>query len=157
MQPTPTITLPTMPHPPETRAEALRLYPKHGTTETSRRTGVPKRTIIGWAKDAGLITHADEQKTAEARAHNAERVQAAWGEYRETEAKHAGTTAATARHALEAAIEAKDPQLIRALAISYGVMIDKAELLSGRATSRIETWAETELDTELRRLIEQMQ
>lgn len=36
------------------RQEALDLYPEHGTSETSRRTGIPQRTIRRWANEEGL-------------------------------------------------------------------------------------------------------
>jgi len=154
----------------EQRTEALQSYTEHGTTATSKRLNIPRRTILTWAKDAGLIARADQEKTAEAKAANAERVQAAWGDYRENEALGAGSAAVRLRTALLEAVEGDtithedgrlylsiSPQLIRALSISYGILIDKAELLSGRATQRIETWAESELDTEIRHLIREME
>lgn len=38
----------------EQRAEALTLYLELGTAETSRQTGIPKRTIRHWANQANL-------------------------------------------------------------------------------------------------------
>ena len=85
---------------------------------------------------------------------NAERVQKAWGDFREEQAMNAGATAANlmgkARNA-EKSRDAKD------WAIAYGIFVDKAELLSGRATSRIETWAESEVDAELRRVVREFE
>ncbi len=38
---------------PEQKANALQLYVGFGVTEASRRSGIPARTIQGWAKAAG--------------------------------------------------------------------------------------------------------
>lgn len=54
------------------RAEALDLYGTEGLAEARRRTGIPKSTIVGWARDAG-VDHAaersaDKEQTAAATA-----------------------------------------------------------------------------------------
>jgi len=141
----------------EQREEALQMYIEHGTAHTSDTLGIPKRTLLDWAKAAGVTAQANAEQTADARAVQAERVQAAWGDFREQEALGAGSAAARLRNGVIAASANNDAQLIRARAIAYGIMIDKAELLSGRATSRIETWAESELDREIRDLVEKME
>lgn len=141
----------------EQRTEALSLYQDIGTTATSKRLSIPRRTILEWAKAAGLIARADAGKTAAATAANVERVQAAWGDYREREALGAGAAAVKLREGVLTASEAENERLLRARAIAYGIMIDKAELLSGRATQRIETWAESELDASIRHLIREME
>jgi len=46
---------------------------------------------------------------------------------------------------------------LQSLAVSYGIMIDKAELLSGNATERVETWARGELDHNLKELVEEFE
>ena len=136
------------------RQHATTLYTEVGTAEASRQTGIPTRTIKDWANKDGIVAQADTQKTHEMRAVNAERVQRAWGDFREEQAMNAGATAANlmgkARNA-EKSRDAKD------WAIAYGIFIDKAELLSGRATSRIETWAESEVDAELRRVVKEFE
>jgi len=50
-----------------------------------------------------------------------------------------------------------DGRNLQSLAISYGIMIDKAELLSGNATERVETWARGELDHNLKELVEEFE
>jgi hypothetical protein len=55
------------------------------------------------------------------------------------------------------ASDEKNYLLLRARAIAYGIFIDKAEILSNQATARIEVWAESEVDVELRRLIAEME
>ena len=137
------------------KSEAVALYPEHGTAETARRTNIPPRTITRWARDAGLTAQASTQKTAKARAAGAERVAQAWGDFREAEAMGAGATAIRAREAITAALA--DPKIsaveAKALAVTYGILIDKAELLSGNATARVQVWAESEVDSELRAMV----
>lgn len=38
------------------RAEALRLYENSGPTEVEKQLGIPKNTVMRWAKDAGTRT-----------------------------------------------------------------------------------------------------
>lgn len=54
-------------------------------------------------------------------------------------------------------MDAGKPGDAKTLAVVYGIMIDKAELLSGNATERIETWAQTEVDRELHQLVAEME
>lgn len=137
------------------KAAALDLYPEHGTAETSRRTNIPARTITRWARDAGLMSQANAEKTSEARAAGAERVAQAWGDFREAEAMGAGATAIRLREAIMKALADPKSTAVDAknLAITYGILIDKAELLSGQATERIEHWVESDVDAELRALV----
>ena len=137
------------------RSEAVALYDEHGTAETAKRTGINPRTIRRWAKEAGHVSEADAKKTSTARAVGAERVAQAWGDFREAEAMGAGATAIRAREAITAALA--DPKIsaveAKALAVTYGILIDKAELLSGNATERVQVWAESEVDAELRAMV----
>lgn len=142
------------------KAEALALHLEHGTAEASRRTGIPSRTIIRWAGETGQTAQANAEKTQAARAQGAQQVSAMWADYRSREAAAAGGAAANARRAIHAAIEDGGTNYARDakdLAVVYGILIDKAELLSGNATTRIETWAQTELDRDLRSLVVEME
>ncbi|MCP4897339.1 MAG: hypothetical protein GY906_10245 [bacterium] len=136
---------------------ALAMYAKHGTAATVEATGIPRRTILRWASDAGIVAQASSEKTSEARAVSSQQATEAWGDYREKEALLAGAAASKMRRGIAEASDASNHLLLRARSIAYGIMIDKAELLSGRATSRIEHWAESELDTEIRELMTEMQ
>lgn len=49
----------------EQKAEAVKLYEEHGTTAASKQTGIPKNTIQGWARKAGVRT-VRQAKTAAA-------------------------------------------------------------------------------------------
>lgn len=159
------------------------LYREHGASATSKLTGVPLRTITRWAKDAGAVPQASREKTQIARATAAESVAKEWREYRTAEARGSGAAALTIRRTIldaAAGTPVRGPTgevLIRritdngveipyvevngrnlqSLAISYGIMIDKAELLSGHATERVETWARGELDANLRDLVEEFE
>ncbi len=142
------------------KTHALALLETQTYTQVAETIGISERTLHNWAKTAGLIEPVTEveQKTRAARAAAAERVSRTWADFREQEALSAGALAARIRGEIrdrvEAGGEGKD---LRDLAVTYGILVDKAELLSGQATSRIEVWAETELDQELRRLVAEME
>ena len=103
------------------------------------------------------MAHANSEKTAAAREVAAERVATAWGDFRAQEALAAGAAAnRMRREALEASQE-RNAGLLRARIIAYGIFIDKAELLSGQATERIQVWAESEVDRELREAMRQLE
>jgi len=119
----------------EQRAEALRLYEEVGPAEASRRCGVPNATIRSWASRAGL-GNSGEPKTLPARQRALER----WETRRLTAADEFGDAAAQMReHALKAA-KAKDEKMLRASAVAAGIFTDKAQLLSGNPTERLD-WA----------------
>jgi transposase-like protein len=136
------------------KAAAVKLYDEHGTAETAKRTGITPRTIRRWAKDAGHVSEDNAQKTTKARAAGAQQVAEAWGNFREAEATGAGTTATKVRDAIVAAVDhGRRSREARDLAVVYGILIDKAELLSGNATQRVQVWAEDAVDAELRAML----
>jgi transposase-like protein len=49
---------------PEQKAEALRLYEKHGAGEAARRMQMPVQTVSSWARRAGIQTDAPAAMTA---------------------------------------------------------------------------------------------
>ena len=155
----------------EQKEEAVNTWQELGTAEASRQTGIPGRTLRRWANDKGLVSQANAQKTGEARAAGALKAATAWGDFREAEALSAGAAAARLRNRLLEGriipgredkngnpvfvpIEAKE---VKDLAVAYGILVDKAELLSGKATSRIEVWAESELDRDLKQAMAEME
>lgn len=162
------------------KTEALDAYTKVGTAEASRQTGISPTTIKRWAAQAGRVVQTNAEKTTTARAAAAERVQRVWGDYREAEAMGSGAAASRLRSlALDAAEgtenteervdpdtgvrgvvvtgQPPDANAAKSLAIAYGIFIDKAELLSDRATSRIESWSESEVDVALREAVKEME
>lgn len=141
------------------RAEALHLYQEHGAVDASTRTGIPRRTISRWATRAGVVPQVNREKTEAARAVAAEKVATVWADFRSREATASGATAAAIRAVIRYQLQEhpENGRNLQSLAIAYGIMIDKAELLSGQATARIEVWAESELDRDLRALIDEME
>lgn len=156
------------------QARALTAYTEHGPAKAEELTGISRRTISRWATLAGLVPTSQRVKTTEARATNATRVANAWGDFREQEALAAGSAAVAARGRLRdllaGRVRVKNPEadeptvileldaaVIRAVSVAYGILIDKAELLSGQATERIELWSETEIDAELREAMTMME
>jgi len=156
------------------KQQALELWEALGTAEASRRTSITPRTLTRWAKAAGLMTQDRQQKTTEARAAAAQQVSEVWADYRSKEAAASGATASRLRNAIleqvdgEPIMETIDGDEVRigtqvngrnlqSLAVAYGILVDKAELLSGHATERIESFAVTEADVALRDLVGQME
>lgn len=141
----------------EQKQQVLTMWPELGTAETERLTGVEARTILRYVQAAGLMTDDRRQSTANAREAAAERVTNAWADFRAAEALSAGAAAnRMRREALEASAE-RNHLLLRARVIAYGIFIDKAELLSGQATQRIQVWAESEVDRDLRAAMAEME
>ncbi len=158
----------------DAKAEALRLWEQHGTAETARRTDINPRTIIRWANAAGMVSQDSTQKMVKARTEAAARVSEVWADYRSKEAAAAGAVASRMRNAIldqvggEPVMENLGDDTVQvgtlingrnlqSLAVAYGILIDKAELLSGNATERIETWAADETDRSLRELVSEME
>lgn len=54
----------------------------------------------------------------------------AWADRRRGEADNAGLTAARARQGIVQALATNNPSMVRAASIAYGVLIDKALLIS---------------------------
>jgi len=139
------------------KQEAVTAYTKHGTAEAARQTGADPRTITRWANAAGVMSQDNTQKTSKARAAATQRVTINWGDYRSQEATSAGSAATRLRRQLVEASDNENANLLRARTIAYGVLIDKAELLSGQATERIEVWAESEVDRELKQAMNELE
>jgi transposase-like protein len=118
---------------PEQRTQALELYRTDGPRAAAATTGIPPGTISAWATRAGLQTDCVENAAV--------RVQAAqlkWEERRLDLANGIGELAAVARdRALEEARNGK-PRDAQALATTMAIAVDKAQLLTGAATSRHE-------------------
>lgn len=141
------------------KTHAVDLYTQVGATAAAEETGISSRTIIRWANAAGVVAQANREKTAEARAVAAERVTQDWADFRSREATAAGNTANRVRSRImeEVTLDDLDASAVRQLAVAYGILVDKAELLSGQATERIEVWAESEVDRELKDALGKME
>lgn len=118
---------------PEQKAEALRLYAEHGAGETHRLTGIPKGTLTSWAGRNGVQSHA-AAKTAIA----TEASKIKWAERRQTLADQLGDAVADFVAAARKAAADGDGRNTQALMTAAAISVDKAQLVSGGATSRHE-------------------
>lgn len=108
------------------KAEALRLYEEQGTSAASRLTGIPKNTIQGWAKAAGIRTVRNE-KTAAA-------TEAASADAAKTRALVVSQSIALTSKLLNrvnAAIDVEQEMPAKDLAIIFGIVADKHKVLAG--------------------------
>lgn len=148
----------------EQKREALKLYAEHGPAEAGRQTGIPRATISQWAKRSGVTvtraknvreaTKAAADKAAELREKLKldcrNRAVDLVGRMAEVETLFVGKDGERVQVDRATAIACKD------LAVAAGVLIDKAELLDGRATSRQETRNVDQMDSEIEKLLGQM-
>jgi hypothetical protein len=143
------------------KAEALSLYAEHGPAEAGRRTGIPRTTISRWAGETGVRTDR-EAKTREATKAAAEKA----AKLRETLKSNCRDRAVDLIHRMEemhvefVGKDGRREEVAKATAaackdyaVAVGVLIDKAELLDGRATSRQETRNIDQMDREIERLL----
>jgi len=137
----------------EQRTHALDLL-RNGNTlaATARTTGIPKQTLSGWAKAEGLdLNGRSEAKTREA----TQAAQRKWAEVRAELADQSGDAARRLLAIISRAIDSGDMGITSArdakdAATAMAILIDKAQLLGGGATSRTETI--TAVDAELEAL-----
>jgi uncharacterized alpha-E superfamily protein len=110
------------------RQQALDAYQEHGPAEAERRTGIPRKTIASWARRSGTQMDATAparlQLAAEIAALNADQKRA-----RLASAMWDKLADALERLGPNALANAQESRLIAVLA-------EKAQLLSGGATSR---------------------
>lgn len=148
----------------EQRAEALRIYQAEGFAAAHRQTGIPKGTLGGWIRKAGIHTVAYE-KTAQATrvrhldflARRAElrerlldrvldldkRMDQPHEEFRGQQAK-------------SVTYDRAPSDAVKAYALSIGILIDKMRLEMGEPTSRDERSEVSDFDREVRELVEKL-
>lgn len=109
--------------------------------EIAGRFGVSPNTVStharkeGWERDDATVTARDAQRRANAQA-AVEANKIAWAQRRGDEADEAASSAQIARVHAVAAMADRDFRMVSACAIAYGIFVDKAQLLTGGATSR---------------------
>lgn len=96
------------------------------TLDVTTRTVYRWVNHFGWERKAGIE---DREQLEAARMET--QVRREWGERRRDEANNAGLTAARLRNDLLKAAKAGDSGLVRSLSIAYGILIDKAEKITG--------------------------
>lgn len=115
----------------EQRAEALALYVELGAAETARRTGIAKGTVMSWASRSGLAMHATEatRKATEASALK-------WAQRRQQLVHDIGAVAELALRQAQVSVETGHARNAKDFATTMAILVDKAQLLDGAATSR---------------------
>lgn len=134
---------------PEQRAEALELYAQHGAVETCRRTGIAKGTLQSWAHRSGVATACNENRRA-----NVEALKAKWDERRIVMVHEIGAVAHMALAQAEEAVALGRGRDAKDFATTMAILVDKAQLLTGAATSRHETVIMDHLDREIESLLQ---
>lgn len=142
------------------RADALGRYEHDGLAEAARATSVPKSTIRGWAAAAGIRTCGTEQTRAanEVRAVDLEarRQSLAVRLYDEADAALDAITRPVpvygmTRDGLGTGLApAANPADRQRLMTTAAIAVDKAQLLTGQATERLDDAGEYDLEGDLR-------
>lgn len=115
------------------RTAALELYRTDGPTAVQTQMGIHKGTVTRWAKDAGIATVANERNAASL---EAQRI--AWEERRTTLAHRMGEVAQHALELAETKLNDDKPSSAKDAVTTMAILVDKAQLLTGAATSRSE-------------------
>jgi transposase-like protein len=123
------------------RAEAVDLYLQHGLADTHHRTGIPRATLRLWLQKAG-------HDPADVAVHTGQKTQAAnqatrerWETLRLTMADRSGDIASKLLEIVADNLDELKPRNAgdaKHLATAAAILIDKAQLLTGGATSRPE-------------------
>lgn len=117
----------------EAKAEAIELATTVGRPEAARRTGIPAGTIGSWLTRAGLSNADPEGRRERIRvAHET------WLQRRVELGNEMGVVAALALSEIPDRIARGDELAAQRLASTMSALVDKAQLLSGDATERIE-------------------
>ncbi len=143
------------------RDTALRIYVEEGPAEAAKETGISRTTITTWANREGVTADRTKntQKATEASAADA----AAKREKLKVECRTRALDLLerfnrsheyfVGKDGDRVALDAPQAGDIKDYAIAIGVLIDKAELLDGRATSREEHRNVDQLDREIEQLM----
>lgn len=115
----------------EEKQEALELYRQHGPADASRRTGIKSATIRSWAHRNGEAGSEGAEQTRAA----TETARLSWAQRRAELTDETGAVAAAILDRIKVSRRSSDA---RALAQAFSVLIDRAQLLDGGATSRVE-------------------
>lgn len=116
---------------PEQRQQALELYRKHGAATAGQQLGIPAGTIRRWASENGERTLRRETSQA-----SIDATKLRWEERRQTLIHDMGRVAQKALQTCEDGLDTGKTRDAQAAATTLAILIDKAQLLSGGATSR---------------------
>lgn len=115
------------------KAEALELLAAVGQAEAAARTGIPVGTIKSWGARERVQAPGTEE-TCNAVAAKL----ATWADQRAVLGNRAGEIALLALEQIPDRIENRDELAAQRLASTMSALVDKAQLLTGEATERIE-------------------
>lgn len=134
---------------PDVKARAIELATTIGVPEAEAQTGVPRGTIGSWLTRAGL-TNATDDAAANARRQAIAVARETWTQRRAELGNRMGEVAAETLEALSVKVAASRSREARELAGALAVLVDKAQLLAGDATARVEQVGTTAAPTERR-------
>ena len=150
-------------HPPEAKAEALALYVEVGPTEAARRTGIPKGTINRWAKAAGATTEAHSAQTQAATEAAAARAAQLREDLRVKMLEKAHDALCRMdephrdyRNGGEIVHDRAPSGAMKDYAMTTAILLDKYRLEVGESTSRSEVHSVSDLDREIRGLMDDL-
>ena len=112
--------------------------PGASATAIAKAAGVSTRTLYRWAKDAGIEVAARHTSPPKTDAAN-DATRQAWAARKADMADRIGEAAEKALAVCVASLDAGQARNAQSAAITLGTLIDKAQLLSGAATSRAGT------------------
>ena len=116
------------------RQQAVDLAVTEGTNEAARQLGIGQATVSRWVRAAGLGTFHSERTAAATEARRLE-----WEQRRVELAHEQGRVAAKALAKAEAAMDDDTAGKAKDYALTMAILVDKAQLLTGAATSRTES------------------
>lgn len=139
--------MPAKVHTREAKDEALALYEAGMTSaEVRERTGVANvRDLAHRRRERPVL--APEQL---------EQRRLAWAERKMNLADEAGTAAAAALERVKGSLKLRQSSDARAYAGTFATLVDKAQLLAGEATQRVEQVTESRLDQRIETLLDEM-
>lgn len=148
--------MPRRPWTDEDKQNAVNLYTEHQSLAVATAmTSIPKSTIQHWAQEAGLPAY-NTEKTSAAVKQSVENRAERWEERRAALADKIGVLAEIAVNKAAQYLVDGDTMDAQRAATTMGIAIDKAQLLTGQPTGRIEHGdANGELATEVARLVEE--
>jgi transposase-like protein len=112
------------------RAEALALYESEGPSAVQAKLGIAKATVAGWAKRTGTRTVRNERTAAAVEA-----ARLSWEERRGDLVHRMGEVAERALERADLEVRTGSANDAKNLATTMAILVDKAQLLSGGATT----------------------
>jgi acetylornithine deacetylase/succinyl-diaminopimelate desuccinylase-like protein len=137
---------------PEQRTQALELYRTDGPTAVQAQLGIPKATVTDWAQSSGVRTVRNEKTAA---AVEAKRIN--WEDRRLDLAHEMGRLAAKALAAAERELDDRSMRDAQAAVTTCAILVDKAQVLTGEASVRVEHRHVDRLDVELEELARKLE